>query len=371
MATIAEKLIAMEHVRFSRKLFVCLLAGLIVGAVLRRIMARYFVTLLSPITIWGLFLLCLLIYLGYAFVWQWKEKKGRGNSPARLIFFQSIIAYTLAFDLASFGWQKIFHLQMVVPLGVLDLPFNSLDGETLTWAYFRRSYPFTVTIAISQMVSAYLLLWPRTRLLGLICMIPILLNIILIDFFYHLPVGVLLHAIILMAGVIYLLMQYHTSLVNFFFRTLPAAITTATINRRTRYILRTAVILTPLVLLLTYTYPDKHPQFTGKYVVSHLMVNARSIVVHSTKDSVLTTVYMDWQDDFVLEFNNYNNRYIGTYSYDPATDSLHVQWRYPAAFNMPFSGSLKKAAKKGDYSFVGQMGADLIEMRLERLPEPK
>ncbi|PSL34931.1 hypothetical protein [Chitinophaga ginsengisoli] len=359
----------MEHVKFSRKLLVCLLAGLIIAAVLRRVMARYFITLMPVTGVWGLSLLCLLVFWVYPFVWHWQEKRGKGNSPARLLCLQSLIAYTLAFDLASFGWQKIFHLQMVVPLGILDLPFNSLDGETLTWAYFRRSYPFTVTIAISQMVSAYLLLWPRTRLLGLICMIPILLNIIFIDFFYHLPVGVLLHAIILMSGVIYLLMQYRTSLVHFFFRTLPAAATT--FNRPTMYLLRAAVILIPLVLLATYNYPDKHPQFTGKYMVSHLTVNGRPVVAHSTKDSVLTSVYMDWQDDFVLEFNNYNNRYIGTYSYAPETDSLHVQWRYPAAFNMPFSGSLKKTDKRGDYSFIGYMGTDTLEMRLERLPEPR
>ena len=358
----------MEHVKFSRKLFVCLLAGLIFAAVLRRVMARYFITLIPMPGIWILSLLCLLVCWIYPFVWQWQEKHGTGNSSARLILFQSLMAYTLAFDLASFGWQKIFHLQMVVPLGILDLPFNSLDGETLTWAYFRRSYPFTVTIAISQMMSAYLLLWPRTRMLGLICMIPILLNIIFIDFFYHLPVGVLLHAIILMAGVIYLLMQYRTYLLQFFFRTLPATMTT--FNKPTMYLVRAAVILIPLVLLATYTYPDKHPQFTGKYMVSHLMVNGKPVVAHSTKDSVLTTVYMDWLDDFVLDFNNYNNRYIGTYSYDPATDSLHVQWRYPVAFKMPFSGSLKKV-DKGNYSFVGHMGTDTLEMRMERLPEPK
>ncbi|MRG48994.1 hypothetical protein GFS24_28050 [Chitinophaga sp. SYP-B3965] len=197
-------------------------------------------------------------------------------------------------------------------------------------------------------------------------MVPILINIILIDFFYQLHIGVLVHAIILMTGAIYLLMQCRTSLVNFFFRTLPA-----TLSNRNTYLLRAVVILLPLILLATYTYPDKHPQFTGKYKVSHLMVNGIPVAAHSTKDSVLTTVYMDWQDDFVLEFNHYNNRYIGTYRYDPATDSLHVQWRYPRAFKTPFSSSLKKGATKGDYLFVGRMGEDILEMKLEKYQDVK
>jgi len=360
----------MEHVKFSRKLLVCLLAGLIVAAVLRRVMARYLVPLVPLSATWVISSFFLLFCLVYMFIWQGREKKGKLNSPAILLFFQTLIAYALAFDLSLFGWQKIFHLQMNVPLGILDLPFNSLDGETLTWAYFRRSYPFTVTIAISQMASSYLLLWPRTRLPGLICMVPILLNIILIDYFYHLPTGVLLHALILMAGVIYLMMQYRTLLVSFFFRTLPGALPGQMLNNRTKYLLQAVVILTPLLLMATYNYPDKHPQFTGKYQVNHLLINGQPVAAHSTKDSVLTTVYMDWQDDFVLEFNHYNNRYIGTYTYDPATDSLRVQWRYPTAFSTPFSGSLKKGDKKGNYQFAGSLGTDILEMELQKLPEP-
>ncbi|MCF6404858.1 hypothetical protein L3C95_18305 [Chitinophaga filiformis] len=360
----------MEHLSFSRKLIVCLLTGLIFAAVLRRILARYLVPLISLQAAWAISLSCLLAWLVYAFVWQRQEKIGKANSPARLILFQSIIACSLALDLASFGWQKVFHLQMVVPLGELDLPFNSLDGETLTWAYFRRSYPFTVSIAVAQIASAYLLLWSRTRLLGLICMVPILLNIILIDFFYHLPVGVLVHAIILMAGVIYLLLQYQAHLVHFFFHTLPATGTTTTHRKRHTHTLRAFVILLPLVLLATFNYPDKHPQFTGKYSVSGLTVNGRPLKAKSPKDSVLTTLYMDLQDDFALEFNNYNSRYIGTYKYDPTTDSFQVQWRYPAAFKTPFLGILKKADKEGNYSFVGQMGTDMLQMKLEKVPEP-
>lgn len=359
----------MEHLGFARKFFVCLLAGLLTAAILRRVLALYFAAVLPRAAIWAISLSCLLACLGYAFAWQRQKKTGKGNTPSTFAFFQCLIVYTLAFDLASFGWQKICHLQMVVPLGVLDLPFNRLDGETLTWAYFRRSYPFTVAIAASQMASAYLLLWKRTRLLGLICMVPILLNIILIDTFYHLPIGVLVHAIILMAVVIYLLMQFRSRLVDVLFRMPPAGLT-GPANGRTGHILRAVVILVPLIFLATYAFPDKHPRFTGKYRVGRLMVNGIPVEARSTKDSVLTTVYMDWQDDLVLEFNNHLNRYFGTYQYDPETDSLHAHWRYPPAFKMPFSGSFKKDGTQENYIFKGQLGDDNLEMKLERVPEP-
>jgi hypothetical protein len=87
-------------------------------------------------------------------------------------------------------------------------------------------------------------------------------------------------------------------------------------------------------------------------------------------DSLLTTVYMDWQDDFVLEFNHYNNRYIGTYHFDERSGHIQVQWRYPACFKTPFRGTLERAGNK-NFRFTGVLGTDSLQMQLLFVPEPK
>jgi len=46
---------------------------------------------------------------------------------ATLAFWQGLIRYGVAFDLAEFGWAKIFHLQLAIPLSKLDLPYNSFS----------------------------------------------------------------------------------------------------------------------------------------------------------------------------------------------------------------------------------------------------
>lgn len=347
-------------------MLVCLLAGLVGAAVIRRLLSLHASGWMSEMMILAISLLFLFGCLEYIFVWQRQEKRGKGNSQARLIFLQGLLLYFLAYDFSAFGWHKIFHLQMAVPLGELDRPFRSLDSETLTWAYFRRSYPFTVAIASTQIISSLMLLFARTRLLGLVIMVPVLINIILIDTFYQLHTGVLVHALILFSGVIYLLLQSYNSLVNFFFKTTHLVIGAD----KTNPWLRAGLIVVPLLLLTTYSFPDKHPQLTSKYLVNNLKVNGIPVSAKSAKDSVLTAVYLDWQDDLVLMFNHYNSRYIGTYYFDSNTDSISVKWRYPADFTAPFNGKFIPEGKKGNYHFTGILGKDSIDMQLEKMPEP-
>lgn len=356
----------MERVKLSKKLTVCFLAGLVGAAVFRRVAARYFIPWMPMPLIWAVTLVFLLVCIIYVFIWHRREKRGKADPASTMAFFQGLMMYAIAFDLSTFGWQKICHLQMRVPLGILDLPFSSLNGEDLTWAYFGRSYPYTVAIAISQIAGAYLLLFRKTRMLAVIVLIPILLNIIMIDAFYRLPPGVLIHAIILFAGVIYLLLQAYGSLISFFFMTSHLALP-VTIKRGVGNMLRISVVAIPLILLATYDYPDKNPRLTGKYRVGNLKVNNRAMEARSVKDSVLTTVYMDTGNDFVLEFNHFNSRYIGTYHYYPEKDSIMVTWRYPRVFNEGFSGKLRAAGRPGSFLFTGQMNGNLLEMELMKV----
>jgi hypothetical protein len=340
----------MEQTTLSKKLLVSLLTGLMGAATIHRVLARYAAGFLPGVVILAI---ALLFLVGCLVCMR----------RMRLTVFHGLLLYLLAFDFSLFGWHKIFHLQMVVPLGELDRPFNSLDSETLTWAYFRRSYPFTVAVALSQMASAWMLLFVRTRLLGLVIMVPVLLNIILIDTFYHLHPGVLVHALILFACVIYLLMQSYDQLVQFFFKTVHVVAGQSKVAML-------VVILLPLLLLASYRFPDRHPQFSGKYRVHELTVNGTPTAAQSVKDSVLTTLYMDLQDDLVLVFNHHDSRYIGTYYFDEKTDSLSVKWRYPAGFNAPFAGKFVAGKEPGSYAFAGVLNGDRITMQLERVPEP-
>lgn len=352
----------MKKLKFGPIVMASTIAGFLAAFVIYRLLARYAGAWLSPVVIWGIAVIMIPLSLFFGCTGYFKAPGQTKN------FLNAVIIYLLAFDLYSFGWQKIFGLQMVVILGMLDMPFNSLDGETLTWAYFRRSYPFTVAIAITQISGSLLLLFRRTRLLGLIILIPVLVNIILIDTFYHLHTWVLIHALVLTTGILFLLFQHLPQLTNFFFST-STALHLQT-GKRLQWIAVITVITVPLLLLITYKSSDRHPELTGKYQVEQLQINGKPEQVKHQSDSLLTTVYMDRLDNFALEFNHYNSRYIGTYHLNENDGHITVQWHYPAGFQHRFEGILKRKDKQHLF-FRGVLGTDSIQMQLTYVPEPK
>jgi len=254
-----------------RKITLSLLTGLMAAFAFSRLAVRFFVAFLPMPWIWGL---TGVIFLGLML------------KPSK-----QWLTFAISFDLILFGWQKIFHLQAHVPQSVLDLPFSSLPPDTINWAYFQSSYPYLVTIGLAQIVCSLLLFSGKTRLLGLIMLIPVLLNIIMIDVFYQIGTGALLHAIILFAGVIYLLEEYFAPLKQVFFKA-------GSTNTPIGFPIAAAIL--PFLLVITSPSADNHPNLTGKYRV---------------QNSPLKAVYFEQHNDVTLEWENTSRRYTGQYQY--------------------------------------------------------
>src|SRR5579863_7195729 len=252
-----------------RKLAICLLIGVVAAFVAQRIIYRIFWEFGDrwiPPPVYAIAGLVLVVAATFIF-------------RRRVIAaWQGILAGWIALDLAMFGWQKLFHLQGQVPLGRLDEPFSSFSGEDLTWAFFGRSFPFFCLIGILQIAGALLLMFRRTRLFGAIFLLPVILNIVLLNIFYGFDAGDTVHVFILLVGLSCLILVHYKQLAAVFFRgggqsgggVLPAI-----------------VIVAPLMLVLSFGSPDRNPQLTGKYRVKDLTVNGVKMGLTSCQDSVL------------------------------------------------------------------------------------
>lgn len=361
----------MKQISFFKKFLGCFIAGLIATIATQRIVFRTiweFKNKWIPAPIYAAIpaLLVLLMVTVYAFVWKRKEKKEIINSPQILAFWKGVIRYFIAIDLSMIGWQKLFHLQFFTPLGILDEPFSSFSGEALTWAYFGHSYAFTCVIGFIQIAGSYLLLFKRTALLGAILLFPVMLNIVLIDFFYSFEVGELGHAIILTAGLLYLILQEYDRIVQFFFQATTNFPIINFESKSLKIIIRLFVIGIPLLLVLSYGSPDKNPQLTGKYGVQSLLINQKKHTPLSCTDSVLTTVYFDKENDMVFEFNSQQRRMIGTYELDEQTHQLKVVWKYPPSANEPFMGTIL-FGKQNQLILAGNMRGDSLQIVLSKI----
>ena len=348
----------MHRISFVKKLITCILAGLVIGASALRMGVTYFRT-------WGTIgsftiipVLTVVTAVVYALIWQVRKT----DNLSTLAFWQGLIRYGVAFDLAEFGWAKIFHLQLVMPLSKLDLPYNSFSAPDMFWTFFSHSYLFGCIIAALQIAGAMLLLFNRTRLVGVFILLPVLANILLMDVFYGIGSSVVVHASIMMAGILYFLVIEFSRLKEFFFAA-TTRLPGLQVPKYVKWIVRLSIIYIPLLLIAMHGKVDKYPNLTGKYDVKQLSVNRQWLHPDSCADSILTIVYFDIKNGCVFQFSKPEKRWHGRFSKDG--NHLRINWFFPA--NAPvFNGTMSTENDSGKLMLKGALGKDSLDMVLQK-----
>lgn len=350
---------SMQKIPFIKKFITCVLAGLVLGALTLRqgiTWARTWVPLRVISILPFLFLVAAVIY---AFIWQIRKT----NRPSTLAFWQGLIRYGVAFDLASFGWEKICHLQLVMPASKLDLPYSSFSPSDLFWTFYSHSYLFGCIIAALQIAGAMLLLFHRTRLAGVFVLLPILANILMMDIFYQIGDSVVVHASIMMLGALYFLFIEFNRLKEFFFAAkdrLPAI----RLPQYGKIAIRLSIIYIPLLLIAMHGKPDKYPQLTGKYEVKQLKINQQMLHGANCADSILTVVYFDIRNGCVFEFNTPQRRWNGAYTIED--NHLEIDWRSPV-HKPVFSGMMSPVNGSGRLILAGALGNDSVNIEMQKV----
>ncbi len=349
----------MHRISFFKKLITCVLAGLIIGATAFRISITYFRT-------WGTIgdfliipILTVIASVVYALIWQARKT----NNPSTLAFWQGLIRYGVAFDLAEFGWAKICHRQLVMPLSKLDLPYNSFSPSDLFWNFFSYSYVLGCIIAALQIAGAMLLLFHRTRLVGVFILLPILANILLMDIVYQIGFSVVVHTSVTMAGILYFLVIEFKRLKVFFFSA-TNQLPELRFSRYAKWIIRLSIVYIPLLLIAMHEKVDKYPGLTGRYEVKQLTINHQLLHRDNFADSALTVVYFDIKNGCVFQFDTPAKRWNGTFSKD--SNHLKIKWFSPADKPV-FDGTMSTMTDPGKLVLTGTLGKDSMEVLLQKV----
>lgn len=93
------------------------------------------------------------------------------------------LRYISAFLLLGYGSSKLAHLQFHLNQALAKRPVLSLSGYELTWYYYSYSRAYAIVLGLTQVIGASLLLFRKTALLGAVTMLPVMVNILLIDIF--------------------------------------------------------------------------------------------------------------------------------------------------------------------------------------------
>ena len=93
------------------------------------------------------------------------------------------LRYISAFLLFGYGASKLAHMQFHLNQALAHRPIISLTGYELTWYYYGYSRVYACILGLTQVMGATLLLFRKTSLIGAIMMLPVMVNILLIDIF--------------------------------------------------------------------------------------------------------------------------------------------------------------------------------------------
>lgn len=170
-----------------------------------------------PPVVFSLVGLSLFLALIFPFIWQYRENRNTVNSNKIYTWLYAFIRYCIAFNLASFGWKKVFGLQFVVPQSITEKPMNQQSGEWLTWYYFGYSLVYGLIVAAIQIGASLMILFRKTLLLGVIILFSLMLNLTLVNIFYQMNAGALIQSVIITAGLLFLIMLDYKKLIEFFF----------------------------------------------------------------------------------------------------------------------------------------------------------
>lgn len=110
-----------------------------------------------------------------------------------------LIRYALAIGMIPYGISKIFKTQFVLSQSLmLPTTLERMSGKTLAWAFLGYSSWFEVLLGFLELIPALLLLFRRTALTGTILLLPITLNVYLINMALNLWDGTKVIALVLL-----------------------------------------------------------------------------------------------------------------------------------------------------------------------------
>ena len=281
-----------------------------------------FLGFLNPImTVTGLFF-CIL----YPIKWQRKEYKGNIDSVKLHAWFIGIIRYWLVISICSYGFAKILGTQFVQSFSRSDSLVRNLSGYDLTWNYFAYSAAMSTIIAIFQIGGAVLILFRRTTLLGVAILLPLMFNILLINWFYGITDYAFLNSILYTLGLFYLLILRQKDIRAVLFQT--SGLLPKLQKGFPKYIFKFLAIAYPIALIFYLSGLKSSTMLIGKWRVDEFVRNRDTLSANSwlTDSLVWKNIYLEEYGVAVLSPNPYmvekDKSYTGKYEYDSSVHKI-------------------------------------------------
>ena len=304
-------------------------------------------------------------------------KKEKISKPTRLQYIPVLVytfcRYWIALVIASYGGAKIFKAQFSVPLLILDTPLGEVSGLQLTWAFFGASYEYSLFVAMVQISSAILLLYRKTALLGALLLLPVLVNIILIDLFYEIWFAATLNAIILFMMTI-LIVGSHRATILLFLTKMQEAVFVPLLSKSKwvaglKFILRTATLILPILFsFIIRFYNNIAPtSIDGKWRVERM-----DFFDEETSSNLSEIEMIYFEPNFAYRCGIRENGKVESASFfvEEARQRVEIRSREGEGFPI-FVGTFSLMENDSNLILKGRWKQDSVLLDLWRAPEKK
>jgi hypothetical protein len=303
-----------------------------------------------------------------------KRRKSATPLANRQIIYNCICLcrYMLAAIIIFYGLDKLMVDQLKMSYYWYGDELGKLSGSQLTWSFFGYSKFYNSCIAIAQVAGGLLLLFRRTTLLGALFLLPILINITLIDYNYDISAKDIITVLLLLD--IFLISISARPLISFFLANKQVNgenILSGYSPERSRSLLSKSLLVFGVLLfaiMTNFNLMPKHPEISALEGAwdAVTVTNFSDPVPEKNKkltlrlfvDGKSATVKKTYQyQDFTLGFDSVKKDFI---SLTTGKDSLHKDdiigiYKLIGKDSMVFNGkdgkdsvywSLRKAVQK-------------------------
>ncbi len=156
---------------------------------------RLFHTSLNPpaftsdtLALGALFIVLAALAVGIALLLQLVKRLRQQQQPL-VIICRIAACYYLSLQLLKYGFDKLFKAQFYLPEpNILYTPVGQLGKDMLFWTTMGTSWSFNVFMGLMELLPAVLLMFKRTRVVGLLLATAVLLPVVMLNISFDISV---------------------------------------------------------------------------------------------------------------------------------------------------------------------------------------
>lgn len=185
-------------------------------------------------------------------LWSFLDRR-RSDYRTLYAWLRLVVRFTLAFTLLAYGFAKVYPLQFSPPfLSTLTETYGESSPMGILWTFMGASVAYTKFCGLTEVAAGMLLLFRRTTTIGALVAAGAMLNVVMLNFCYDVPVKLYSSHLLLMS--LFLLLPDAAAIMRFFLLHQSSRLKGVWLPKFDRRHLRTAAIALQALVICSVLY---------------------------------------------------------------------------------------------------------------------